>query len=211
MELQKFEVGPFAENTYLLTRDGISLLIDPGFSNSSEFKQFQNSLKKQSGELVAVVLTHAHIDHLLGLPMVLEQFQCDVYLNHTDLYPWNHIQEQATMFGMKATGFNFTPKELPETDHFEIGPFQFQLLYTPGHAPDHISIYLENEELLIAGDTLFHGSVGRTDLYKGDSELLAESIRNKIYTLPDSTLVYPGHGPKTTVGEEKAHNPFVKG
>lgn len=210
LEIKKFEVGPFAENSYLLTKQGKSILIDPGFSNEKEFARFHSALANQNSSLTAVLLTHAHIDHVLGLPAVLKKFDLDVYLNHEDLKPWNHISEQAAMFGLKADPFPFTPKELPELSEFNLELFTMALLHTPGHAPDHISLYFEEHNFLIAGDTLFKGSVGRTDLYKGDMELLVRSIREKIYTLPDETIIYPGHGPETTVGEEKRNNPFVK-
>ncbi|REL29227.1 MBL fold metallo-hydrolase [Rhodohalobacter sp. SW132] len=211
MDIKSFEVGPFAENTYLLTQGGESILIDPGFSNKKEFSRFRAELGNQNSRLIGVLLTHAHIDHVLGLPFVLSAFDTDVYLSHKDLHPWNHISEQAAMFRLKADELSFTPEKLEEQKAFTLGSFTMDLLYTPGHAPDHLSIYFEDENLLIAGDTLFKGSVGRADLYKGDMDLLTKSIRDKIYTLPDETVVYPGHGPSTTVGQEKKNNPFVKG
>lgn len=211
LDIQKFEVGPFAENTYLLTHQNQSVLIDPGFSNERELKAFQSAMDDQNSKLLAVLLTHAHIDHVLGLPDVLNMYNVDVYLSHKDLYLWEHIPDQAAMFGLKADKFVFTPKKLLIQKGFTLGPFTMDLLYTPGHAPDHVSIYFSDENSLIAGDTLFSGSVGRTDLYKGDMNLLTKSIREKIYSLPDQTVVYPGHGPKTSVGEEKRSNPFVKG
>jgi len=210
IDIKNFEVGPFAENTYLISSQDQSILIDPGFSNKKEFGRFHSALANQNTSLTGVLLTHAHVDHVLGLPAVLKSFEVDVYLSHEDLHPWNHIAEQAAMFGLKADNLTFTPKNLPEQKNFSVGPFTMDLLHTPGHAPEHISIYFEEEKFLIAGDTLFKGSVGRADLYKGDMDLLTQSIREKIYTLPDETVVYPGHGPETTVGEEKRTNPFVK-
>ena len=210
MEIRTFEVGPFAENSYLLTSGDDALLIDPGFSNESEFKRFRSAFANTGTSLRAVLLTHAHIDHVLGLPAVLDAFDVDIYLNHSDLTPWKNIEQQAAMFGLNADSLDFEPKPLPADQVFEIGSFSMDVLYTPGHAPDHVSLYFENDNALIAGDTLFKGSVGRTDLYKGDSALLKESIRSKLYALPDSTVVYPGHGPQTTIGEEKNSNPFVR-
>lgn len=210
LDIQKFEVGPFMENTYLVSGRGQSLLIDPGFSNEKEFRRFHSALANQNSTLAGVLLTHAHIDHVLGLPAVLKAFDVDVYLSHEDLNPWNEIAEQAAMFGLTADSLTFTPKDLPEQKEFSLGLFKMDLLHTPGHAPDHIAIYFESDNILIGGDALFKGSVGRTDLYKGDMELLARSIREKIYTLSDETMIYPGHGPATTVGVEKRTNPFVK-
>lgn len=211
MKITRFEVGPFAENTYLLTDGGEALLVDPGFSDDREFKQFRSELANSGCTLRAVLLTHAHIDHVLGLPIVLDAFDLDVYLNHEDLYPWKHISEQAKMFGVTAGNLDFIPKKLPSDQPITIDQFEMELLFTPGHAPDHVSIYFEQDNILIAGDTLFKQSVGRTDLYKGDSALLKKSIKEKLYTLPDETVVYPGHGPETTIDHEKKNNPFVKG
>lgn len=211
MNIKKFEVGPFAENTYLITKEKDSLLIDPGFSSEKEFNRFRSELANTNTTLAAVLLTHAHIDHVLGLSAVLDAFDVDVFLTHSDLHPWNNISQQAAMFGLHAENLDFTPKELPDKGRFSAGSFEMDLLFTPGHAPEHVSFYFEEQEFVIAGDTLFKQSVGRTDLYKGSSDLLIRSIKEKLYTLPNSTTVYPGHGPLTTIGEEKQNNPFVKG
>lgn len=210
MELKKFEVGPFSENTYLLIDKDDALLVDPGFSNSSEYNEFIHELNSLDVDLLAVCLTHAHVDHILGLHKVLKNFDIPVYLNHSDLFLWNNFEQQSQAFGFRSVGFDFTPEPLPEQKEFSIGNFLFDVIYTPGHAPDHVSLYFEDEDLLVAGDVLFSGSIGRTDLYKGDFDTLASSIREKLYTLPDGTNVYPGHGPATTIGKEKKQNAFVK-
>lgn len=211
MDIQKFEVGPFLENTYLLGSNGESLLIDPGFSSQSEFSRFKQALETSGNKLVAVLLTHAHVDHVLGLSQVLNQFDVPVYLNHSELNLWKQFPEQSARFGIRTGGFDFTPEPLPEGKGFTVGSFQMDVLYTPGHSPDHVSLYFGEYDTLIAGDVLFKESIGRTDLYKGDFELLAASIREKLYPLPDQTRVLPGHGPETTIGHEKANNQFVKG
>ncbi len=209
MEILKFEVGPFGENTYLLVQSGEAIVIDPVFSNDSEFQPFEKALLESGANLIAVVLTHAHVDHVLGLPLLLAKYKVDVYLNHSDLYLWNRFPEQAAMFGIQSTKINTVPKELPVEKDFSLGSFTMDIRYTPGHAPDHVSIYIEPENVLIAGDALFKQSIGRTDLYKGDFNLLARSIRKELYTLPDETRVLSGHGPETTIGFEKKNNPFV--
>ncbi len=210
MDIKVFEVGPFAENTYMLIKDTSAILIDPGFSNESEFQSFKTILLNAQANLEAIVLTHAHVDHVLGLHRVLKDFDVDVFLNTDDLFLWENFGSQATMFGLNQVGFSFTPKSLAETGMFKVGAFEFECLYTPGHSPDHTSFYFKDENMVIAGDALFNGSIGRTDLYKGDFDMLAMSIREKLYALPEQTKVYPGHGPATTVGYEKANNPFVK-
>ncbi len=211
MKLKFYTVGPFSENTYLITEGEESILIDPGFFDPVEYKTFKSELDESGTDLIAVILTHAHVDHVLGLDKVLKDFDVPVYLNHTDLYLWENFPNQAQMFGFRTSGFDFTPEPLEEQKNAQIGAFTFDVLYTPGHAPDHVSLYFEPEGLLISGDALFKQSIGRTDLYKGDFDTLANSISEKLYTLPDKTTVWPGHGPSTSIGLEKKENSFVKG
>lgn len=211
MDIYSFTVGPFAENTYLLIEENKGLLIDPGFYEDHEFEALREQLSETGVELHAVVLTHAHVDHILGLQSVKDHFDVPVYLNNRDRYLWNNFASQAQMFGFKANPFNFEPSPLEEQKGWSAGPFQFDVLYTPGHSPDHISLYQAEEGVVIAGDALFKQGIGRTDLYKGSFDRLEKSIREQLYILPDETEVYPGHGPKTTIGYEKKNNPFVKG
>lgn len=211
MRVHSFTVGPFAENTYLLIENNSSLLIDPGFFEESEFNGFRRKLEEGSLELSAVVLTHAHVDHILGLQRVLEDFDVPVYLSDRDRYLWKNSASQAKMFGLQMEDFDFEPETIPIQKNWQIGAFSFDIRYTPGHAPDHVSLYSGKDNLVIAGDALFKEGIGRTDLYKGSFEVLETSIREKLYTLPDETIVYPGHGPETTIGHEKEANPFVKG
>jgi glyoxylase-like metal-dependent hydrolase (beta-lactamase superfamily II) len=209
MDIKIFEVGPFAENTYLLIQEDSAILIDPGFSNETEYQSFQSALKEVT--LDAIVLTHAHVDHVLGLQRVLKDHDVKVYVNTDDLFLWNNFGSQATMFGLNQVAFSFTPETLPKDEKFKVGGFEFECLYTPGHSPDHTSLYFKDEGFVIAGDALFNGSIGRTDLYQGSFEVLEQSIKEKLYTLPGNTKVYPGHGSVTTIEAEKAGNPFVKG
>ena len=211
MKLKTYTVGPFSENTYLLSTENESILFDPGFFDPVEYRTFKDELDESGSQLIAVILTHAHVDHLLGLEKVLKDYKVHVYLNHSDLYLWENFPNQAQMFGFRTASFDFVPEPLPEQKDFKVGDFQFDVLYTPGHSPDHVSLYFKDEGLLISGDALFMQSIGRTDLYKGDFDTLATSIRKKLYTLPDETVVWPGHGLSTTIGFEKEQNGFVKG
>lgn len=111
----------------------------------------------------------------------------------------------------QSGGLDFVPENLPTDDIFEISSFKFKCLYTPGHSPDHLSLYFEEDGKLLAGDALFRESIGRTDLYKGSMDTLKKSIKDKLYTLPGETVVYPGHGPETSIEHEKNNNPFVSG
>jgi len=206
MIFKQFTINPFAENTYIISSGSKAILIDPGFFDKHEQKQLSNHLKDEELSLSAVVLTHAHLDHVLGIPHIVEKYNVPVYMNHKDLYLWKNVSKQGAMFGVPFNDFEFEPEEIPAEGELKIQGFEFQSLYTPGHAPDHASFYFPDEGKLIAGDTLFKGSIGRTDLYKGDFSQLENSIKTKLYTLPGTTEVLPGHGPKTTIEEEKKSN-----
>lgn len=210
MEISTFEVGPFLENTYLLEKNGDAIVIDPGFSTESEYQVFKKKFLASGTQLLAVVLTHAHVDHVLGLQRLLNDYKVPVYLNPADPFLWENFESQSTMFGLHQVAFGFVPDSLPDEGEFETGEFKITCLFTPGHAPDHTSLYFSDEGVVISGDALFKESIGRTDLYKGNFELLKQSILDKFYTLPDATKVYPGHGAATTIAHEKQHNPFVK-
>lgn len=211
LRVEAFVNGPFMENTYLLMAAGRALLVDPGFSSDEEYDRFLDAYRQSGAELLAVVLTHAHIDHVLGLHRVLDSFDVPVYLNHTDLYLWQHFSEQSALFGFRTRPFDFTPEPLEEGDSpGGLAPFTFQVLHTPGHAPDHTSLYFDDQGFLISGDVLFASSIGRTDLYKGNANLLEASIRTKLYVLPEETRVLPGHGEETTIGREMRENSFVR-
>jgi len=209
--IHSFTVGPFMENTWLLEKEGVALLVDPGFTTDSEYERFEKALASGGSQLLAIILTHAHVDHVLGLEAVLRHHSVPVYLNPSDSYLWDHFSQQAALFGFRRSAFSITPLPLVEGDSPNaLHPFEFQVLYTPGHSPDHIALYQEQEGFVISGDLLFESSVGRTDLYKGDAALLERSIREKLYRLPDSVRVLPGHGPETTIGREKRENAFVR-
>ncbi|MEX1212786.1 MAG: MBL fold metallo-hydrolase [Balneolaceae bacterium] len=209
MQVESFTVGPFAENSYLLLDGEEALIVDPGFSNQRELEIFLNYLKRSGARPIAILLTHAHVDHVLGLSGILRHYDLPVWLSDRDRWLWKNAEEQAALFGIQMAGFHADPEPLPEGKGFQLGSFTMDVIDTPGHSPDHVSLYFPDEGVLVSGDALFRESIGRTDLYKGRSDELVQSIREKLYPLPDETVVWPGHGPSTTIGHEKSHNPFV--
>ena len=211
MQIHRFTVGPFGENTYLLIEDNQALVIDPGFLEQSEYQLVQSKIDSDDLALQAIVLTHAHVDHVLGIDKVLADYDVPVYLSGKDRYLWKNFASQAAMFGFQVDGFSFDPEPLNVQKEWRVGNFSFEVRYTPGHSPDHVSLYSKDDAAVIAGDALFKEGIGRTDLYKGEFNVLEQSIKEQLYTLPDDTVVYPGHGPETTIGHEKQSNPFVKG
>lgn len=212
MEIVSFTVNPFMENTYLLIEDQKALLVDPGFADASEWEPAARKLADSGAKLLGVILTHAHIDHILGIPLLRKIVDPDlqVWMHPEDKYLWDYSEAQALMFGIRIEDLGQDPMPIIVGKNWEIDRFVFEVRFTPGHAPGHVVFYLKDEGILIGGDTLFRDSIGRTDLYGGDFNQLEQSIRTQIYTLPDDTRILPGHGPETTVGYEKKHNPFVK-
>ncbi|MFU8858878.1 MAG: MBL fold metallo-hydrolase [Cyclonatronaceae bacterium] len=210
MQITVLTVNPFQENTYVISNGTDAVLVDSGFSTAAEFGQLRRLTGDDGLNLKAVLLTHAHVDHVLGLQRVLDYYDVPVYLSHTDLHLWENYMSQAALFGFEAKPFGFTPKDYPP-DRITTGGMTFHIIPTPGHAPDHVSLYSPEHSVLIAGDVLFRESIGRTDLYKGDFQELERSIRERLYILPDQTRVLPGHGPETSIGHEKKFNPFVRG
>lgn len=208
MNVERFIVGPFQENTYLLSHGNDAILIDPGFYSESEYQAIKEIIASKN--LKAIYLTHAHVDHILGLNRVLNDFEVPVYLSDQDYFLWNNFGNQTRMYGLNGSDFGFVPEVISLGESIKLNDFEFKALYTPGHSPDHNAFYFEKEGILIAGDALFRESIGRTDLYKGDFELLKSSIIEQLYTLPENTVVYSGHGPETTIVHERVHNPFVR-
>ena len=207
MMLECLTVGPLQENCYLLadTHTKEAVLIDPG----DEAARLLEVLDDKGLTLRAVWLTHAHFDHVGAVADILERYPVPLYLHPADAPLLEHASASAARWGI--------PLKQPPTDFLTLsgkqiltlGSLQAHCLFTPGHAPGHIAFYLPTEGIVIAGDALFQGSIGRTDLPGGDQAQLLESIRRELLILPPQTKVYPGHGPATTVGEEARSNPFL--
>lgn len=210
MRIEKYTVNPFSENTYILLKEHKAIIVDPGFLYASEMDSFLDLLEEENAELEAILLTHAHIDHIIGIKKVRGRFEVPVYLHTDDHYFWENYMTQAAMFGFEEQPFDFEPKAIQPRQHWDVGSFSFDVRFTPGHAPGHVVFYIPEEDTVIAGDTLFRESIGRTDLYKGDFSLLSKSIKEQLYTLPGDTKVFPGHGPATSIAYEMENNPYVR-
>ncbi len=211
LSLEIFEgLNPFQENAYLVYHGRSAHLFDPGFSSGAEWDGLLRTLEEKQLTVEAIVLTHAHVDHIMGLQKAIQLFEAPVYM-HKESYTFiENYPEQAMMFGLDAEPIQVDPQFVEASWTLQIGSFIYDARYTPGHAPGHLSFYHKPRRWVIVGDALFAGSIGRTDLFGGDFALLEESIRKKLYTLPDETIVWPGHGVHTTIEYEKRTNPFVK-
>lgn len=213
IQIEKFEVNPFSQNSYLLYSDESknAVLFDVGFYSDDEWQRFFSFLSEKKLNLLAVFLTHAHLDHIFGLNTLTKEFDIPVYLHAEDEILIAQATQQAALFGFKLNPIQTKISYLEPKKGFHFNEFEWDVLFTPGHAPGHLSFYIPSIKTVIAGDTLFAGSIGRTDLYKGSFEILEKSIREQLYSLPDETIVLAGHGPKTTIKREKLSNPYVKG
>jgi glyoxylase-like metal-dependent hydrolase (beta-lactamase superfamily II) len=209
MILEMVSVGPFQENCYVIGDEvtGEGALIDPG----DEAARIALAVERTNLEIGWIIITHAHIDHVGGVAALVDEYACPV-LMHAEAEPMlGQLPTQAMMMGLRFGKVPAVDRHIEDDEVLEVGGLELKALYTPGHAPGHLAFYLESEGLVLSGDALFAGGVGRTDLFGGDMELLLRSIVERLMTLPDETRVLPGHGPETTIGEERAHNPFLGG
>ena len=220
MKIAPFGVGAINTNAYLVWDEETkeAMLIDPGDHD----RRLDNEIRDKGLNLKYIVLTHGHCDHICGVPEYKEMFpDVKVVAGKSELEILKDSSKNQAMqfFGIDTS---ITPDILLEdSDTFNLGSLEFRVIETPGHSPGGISIYTENIDndvwedtyhgSLFSGDTLFRQSLGRSDLYGGDMTTLLKSIREKLYSLPDDTVVYPGHMGYTTIGFEKVNNPFVNG
>ncbi len=184
-----------------------AIVIDPG----DDVSKIVNILEQHRLTVKTIVITHAHIDHIGGAEKLRALTGAPVYMHEADKMLSDQLEVQAAWLGMEAPKDPGIDQAAHEGDIIRAGSIEAHVLHTPGHTPGSISLYLPLECRVIAGDTLFQGSIGRTDLPGGDTAQISRSIRGKLYTLPEETIVFPGHGGITSIGKEKKHNPFVRG
>ncbi|MDP8939482.1 MAG: MBL fold metallo-hydrolase [Actinomycetota bacterium] len=209
MILEMLTVGPFQENCYVIGDEasGEGALVDPG----DEAYRIALAVEQTEVEIGQILLTHAHIDHIGAVAQLAEEYACPILI-HAEAEPMlAQAPTQAMMMGLKFGKVPSADRYIEDEEVVEVGGLRLKALYTPGHAPGHLAFYVEEEGLVLSGDALFAGSVGRVDLPGGSMEVLMNSITERLLTLPDETRVYPGHGPETTIGNEKAYNPFLAG
>lgn len=207
MKWNQIPLGPMQTNCYVLSEDQNCLIFDPGEEPQKLIQYIQTKKLKP----LAVLLTHAHFDHIGALDAIREQYQIPAYV-HTKEAKW--LTDPALNGSQKWFPDNpicLKPAEnlLSGEQELVIGPFHFQLFETPGHSPGSISYYLKEQGMVFSGDVLFLNSVGRTDLPGGNEGELLQSIEDKLLTLADDTIVFPGHGPVTTIGDERENNPYI--
>jgi len=209
--IETFSGGDFQENGYLVFcgENGPGIAIDPGASASAMVR----SLRAADVALEAIVLTHAHLDHVEGVPGMRDAFpDAPIYLHPGDHRLYEAVDLQARAFNLPMVGPLPAPTHtMNHGDELVFGSCRFQVRHAPGHAPGHVILFWEEEGVAFVGDVVFQGAIGRADLVGGDYLQLMESIRTQVLSLPDETRLLSGHGPETTVGWERRTNPFLVG
>lgn len=212
MITKRFPVNPFEMNCYVYhdenSKEGV--IIDPGAYTDDERKMILDYFASNSIEIKYILLTHGHVDHILGNKWAKENFHVDMFMHKEDLPLIELSVEQALMFGVEIEQSPTPDKFLDENTEFNFGNCKFKIIHTPGHSPGSVCYVDEKNKLIFGGDCLFKGSIGRTDLWRGNYDELLASIKNKILVYPNEFTVYPGHFEETTIGDEKKLNPFLR-
>lgn len=209
----RFTFNPFQENTYLvIDQTKQCALFDPGCASEAEKEELAAYISRHELRPVRLINTHCHIDHIFGNAFVAERYGLELEIHRGELPVLEAAPVSAQFFGLPFQEKQIRPgRFLDEGDELRFGDTVLKVLLTPGHSPASLSFYCESDRFLIAGDVLFQGSIGRTDLPGGDMATLLRSIREKLLPLGDDVVVHPGHGPDTTLGQERQSNPFLIG
>jgi len=211
LQIQSFVFNPFSENTYVVFNDEKqAFIIDPGNFAENETEVLKKFIEQKELNIQNILLTHAHIDHVLGLQKMYDLYKVPVLMHEIEKEILDRNPMDANRFGFFFKAFEGDISFLQENEKISLGNDEFNILHVPGHSPGSIAFHSENQKFVISGDVLFEGSIGRTDLYKGNSEELLKSISEKLFVLDPETQIFNGHGNPTTTGFEKSYNPFFK-
>ncbi|MEI3606814.1 MBL fold metallo-hydrolase [Pseudogracilibacillus sp. SE30717A] len=206
MHVETFSLGPLGTNCYIISKDHQCLIIDPGGDpHIIEDYLMENKLTPQ-----AILLTHAHFDHIGAVDEIRNKYKLNVYLHNKEKDWLEDATLNRSILFLGSDGFVTSPPDkIIQTGELKIGEFVCEIVHTPGHSPGSVSFIFRDHDFVVSGDVLFNRGIGRTDLPEGSIEQLANSIVTHLYTLPDHFTVYPGHGPATQIGDEKKANPFT--
>ena len=203
--------NPVEENTYILYNEKKECcIIDPGFYFPAEREKFKGFIEETNLQPTLLLNTHCHLDHVFGNKFVHDTWGLSLHIHEKEKQMLDLAPASGEMWQLPFENYEGELIFIKETSGIKIGNDELEIRFAPGHSPGHVCFYDEADGFAISGDVLFHGSIGRTDLPGGDFHTLINSIQTQLFTLPDETKIYCGHGPMTTVGFEKMNNPFVK-
>ena len=210
LQIKSFEFSPIQENTYILYNEfNDCLIIDPGCYYDDEKDAIVNYIDKMDLKPQMLLNTHCHLDHVFGNKFIAEKFKLTLQIHKNEKFVLDFAPKSGLMYNLPFDNYQGELIYLKEGDTIMLGEDELKVMEAPGHSPGHICFYCAKQHFIISGDVLFNRSIGRTDLPGGDHETLLKNIREKLFALPDETKVYSGHGPTTTIGEEKKYNPFL--
>lgn len=210
LQVKSFEFSPIQENTYLIYNEfNECLVIDPGAYFDEEKEELSAFIENHQLKPVALINTHCHLDHVFGNKYVSERYGLTLQIHRNEKMLLDYAPTSGLMYNMPFDNYQGDLIYLEEGQEIRLGNDRLRVILNPGHSPGSLSFYAPDDSFVISGDALFYRSIGRTDLPGGDIDTLLNSIRKKLFVLPDDTIVYAGHGPATTIGEEKKENPFV--
>lgn len=211
LTVQGFTFNPFQENSYIVFNEQKeAVIVDPGCYTREEQQFFLDYIQQNELQPLALLNTHCHIDHVMGNAFIMRNFEVDLFAHKLDLPTLGMVQYSANLYGMDAYEASPEPtKFVEEGDKLTFGGIELDVIFGPGHAPGHVAFYNPENEFVLSGDILFQGSFGRYDLPGGSLEVLKKTILEKMFQLPEETLVYSGHGAVTTIGIEKKNNPIL--
>ena len=210
MTVQTFIFNSFQLNTYLVydeTKEAI--IIDAGNSNSQEDDVLFSFIKSNELSIKGLYYTHAHVDHILGNNSIIKKYNLKSTAHIDSVLFFETASSYAPSLGLEVNDPIYPKQFIDDGDDIKFGNSKLKVIFTPGHADGSLCFYSEDEQFIIVGDVLFRDSIGRTDLPTGDYDILMDSIKNRLFTLPNGVKVFPGHGPTTTIGYEKMNNPFI--
>lgn len=207
----KFVFNPFQVNTYLIYNGSKeAFVVDPACYDDSEKKVLSDYIDRQELTVKSIINTHCHIDHILGVEYLRKKYKTEFWCSEEDQFLIDNSEAQGDFFGFKVEKPSKPDRYLNEGEYLNLGGDKIQIYHIPGHSPGSLVFYLVKEKKVITGDVLFAGSIGRTDLPGGDYQILVNGIVEKLLRLNDDVEVLPGHGPASTIGQEKLTNPFLQ-
>jgi len=208
--VKAFTFSPVQENTYLLYNEqGHVLIIDPGCYFEEEREELGTFLKQNNLKPQLLLNTHCHLDHVFGNKWIHETYGLLLHIHPNEKQVLDFAPASGLMWSLPFDNYNAEISYLKVDEEIQLDEDRLKVLFAPGHSPGHVCFYCEAQGFVIGGDVLFRQSIGRTDLPLGNHATLINSIKTRLFTLPDETIVYSGHGPSTTIGYEKKHNPFL--